>query len=433
MQWMLPKARFRTEDYFSPVNLALVLMLLKLVVVPALIITVGAESRLVLFPLPSMRSMEGAIAVDLLAYVALCLGLSFTPARRSGGPVLLPSPSPVFVAIFMGLGLIGFVAAFGSVGRMFQYFVEPSAVSDIQKELDGTIWGLMGTFLRPFLAFSLVAWWSGIADHNRGLWRVTLAGLLTAIGITIANLTFSFNRAAFVFPLVTLAAVYSSRIRRVQAAWAVAVAALALPLLMIVSVYRSNLMRGHETAADDAIQSVAQDASETIQAYTVGPQYTGTFYDYVGWGRHLYGGSTLVASALSPVPVLGKGFRETNGPALFNRSIYGIAGIEDQILPFNAELFANFHGVGVLAGFIGLGILLVKFEHWFQTSASTFSAFALQYAAMWTAMLAAWSLSIYAQILIYFFGPIYLYVAASHCREWLRIATRPSPRWGNAQ
>ena len=36
-QWSLPKCRFRSDRYLSPVNIALFLMLLKLVAVPALI------------------------------------------------------------------------------------------------------------------------------------------------------------------------------------------------------------------------------------------------------------------------------------------------------------------------------------------------------------------------------------------------------------
>ena len=41
-------------------------------------------------------------------------------------------------------------------------------------------------------------------------------------------------------------------------------------------------------------------------------------------------------------------------------------------------------------------------------------------ACVWGAMLAAWSISIYSQIIIYFFGPIYFYVAVRHVLGRLR-------------
>lgn len=105
---------------------------------------------------------------------------------------------------------------------------------------------------------------------------------------------------------------------------------------------------------------------------------------------------------------------------IFNQALYGISGIEDQILPFNAELFANFHLPGVIAGLFALGFLLVKIETWIGQSKTSFAAFSLQYAGLWTAMLAAWSLSIYSQILIYFFAPVYCYLFLTATRNLLR-------------
>ena len=157
----------------------------------------------------------------------------------------------------------------------------------------------------------------------------------------------------------------------------------------------------------------------------MGPQYTGTFYDRIDWGRQLYGGATLVSSVLSPVPILGKGFRDSSGPVLFNRAIYGVDDIQDQILPFASELFANFHALGVVVGFGALGALLSLGERWFAAAESTFAAFCIQYVFLWAAMLTCWSLSVFSQILIYFFCPIYVFVAVVQVREWLR---RTAPR-----
>lgn len=418
MQWILPRSRFRTDCYLGPVNVALFLLLLKLFVVPSLIMLSGAQSR-VLSYLPSYASMQNAVLIDMVAYAALCVGLSYgsLPELRTS----IPAPGRSMIVMFAILGVIGFVAAFGSPGRLIQYFLD--ADSELQIAEEASVTALAGTFLRPFLAFALVAWWARIADESTGpkSWRLaTLAGLAAAAGITIANLTFSFNRAAFAFPLVSLAAVYSARVRRIPPAFTAILLAIALPLLMAIGTIRASRMVGGQPLTESPFTSMLKDASETVQAYGGGPQFSALFCERTGWGDQLYGGSTLIASAMSPVPVLGKGFREDSGPALFNQALYDVRGIEDQILPFATELFVNFHLPGVVAAFIGLGMLLSASQQWFDSAGSAFAAFSIQYVAMWGAMLAAWSLSIYSQILIYFVGPIYLYLAMHYLLEWLR-------------
>ena len=167
------------------------------------------------------------------------------------------------------------------------------------------------------------------------------------------------------------------------------------------------------------------DLAENVVVYCGGPQLTGVFYESLGWGDRLFGGVTLVSSLMSPIPILGKAFREDGGPIVYNKAIYGMSGIDDQIPPFASELFGNFHIAGVVAGFLGLAFLLATLESWTSVVGSTFGAFVLQYLAVWGAMLSVWSLSVYAQILFYFLGPVYLYLAVMQIRAWLRRAPAP--------
>ena len=429
MQWLLPRCGFRTDHYFSPVNLALLLLLVKSVIAPILVMAVGARNELFV-GVPSRESMEGAILIDSIAYVAFCLGVVFTPQGRMGRPpssmidALSETPGSAFVMVFAVLGLLGFVLTFGSPGRIVEYFLEPSTVTQLQQEHEGNWSGFLGIVLRPFLAFALVAWWARAVDRpgrRTSPWRPIFIGAVAAIGITIANLTFSFNRAAFVFPVISLVAVYSARIRRISPLVTASALAILLPVLFAIGNYRANMLAG--AAAPDAagaFQSSLRDASEMVQAYAGGPPLAGLFLHEMGWGDHLYGGSTLVASALSPIPILGKSFRESSGSALYNRTLYGMPDYEDQIIPFSAELFVNFHAAGVVAGFFALGLLLGRAQLWFAAVGSSFGAFAIQYVFMWGATLAVWSLSVFSQIAIYFLAPIYLYWAAVQTRAWLR-------------
>ena len=433
MPWIFPSCRLRVDHYFCPMNVALVLMSLRLAVVPMLVMATGPESR-VLAVLPSLSSMEGALLIDTLAYIAFCLSLALAPRRlmMPRSPVIahLLSQTPGFAMTwaFAAIGMLGFFWAFGAPSNLLLFYSDPDQIAEFQKSLEGTLRGLFSTIFRPFFAYALVAWWSRVADKSiaafpnvpqGGSWRPVIVGLVAAVGITIANITFNFNRAAFVFPLICLTAVYSARVRRIPLGATVMAMMLILPLLIAIETYRAGFQPGAKKT-EATLESIMGSISENVQAYSPGPQYAGLFYDKIGWGEHLYLGSTIAYSIMTPVPLLGKSFREDNGPALFNYALYGFRGNEDQIIPYSTELFANFHAPGVIAGFMLLGLFLSQTERWFHAAQSTFAAFSIQYVSLWAALLVVWSISVYSQIMIYFFCPIYFYLAVFHARAWLR-------------
>ncbi len=427
VQWFLPQARFRTNHYFSPVNLALLLLQAKILIVPFILMMFGYENKIMALT-ATPASTEAAILIDTLAFAAFAAGLQLTAGRpaRPGPFSLLPAlsrtPGPEFILAFAALGFLGLVLTFGSIGRFIEYFSDPAAIVDPQA---GAGWGeFFGTILRPFFAFSLVTWWARSVDQSRqsdGRWRPFLIGLATAAGITIANSTFGLNRGAVVFPILALAAVYSARVRRIPPAFTLVAVAVAVPLLLAVGSFRSNSQLAQyvpETSREVEVSS--SELTESILVYAGGPQLTGVFYESIDWGRHLYGGQTLLSSVMSPIPILGKGFRDTSGPVVYNHAIYGVSGIDDQIPPFTAELFANLYIAGVVGGFLALAWLLALFESWITAVQSTFGAFIVQYIAVWGAMLTVWSLAVYVQILFYFLGPVYLYLAVLQFRGILR-------------
>ncbi len=428
MQWLIPKCRFRTDHYFSPLNLALGLLLVKLIIAPVMVMIVGAGNDLFV-AVPSRESMEGAVIIDLFAYVAFCLGLFFASDRLTDQrppsmiAALFETPGPVTAIVFAAAGLLGFILVFGSPGRIVAYFLDPATSADMKDELEGSWSGFLGTILRPFLAFALVAWWARCVDRtapSKGIRGQLLAGVVAAIGITLANLTFSFNRAAFVFPVLSLVAVYSARVRRIPPLVTAIALGLLLPVLFLLAHFRASRLPG--AVADDSktTQASMGEANDTVQGYAGGPPLAGLFLQELKWGEHLFGGSTLVASAFSPVPILGKSFRDSSGSALYNNTLYGMPGWEDQIIPFSSELFVNLHVFGVVSGFFMLGLALSKAQLFFAAAQSAFGAFAMQYIATWGATLSVWSLSVFCQIAIYFLWPIYLYWAAVQSRNWLR-------------
>jgi hypothetical protein len=436
--WVLPEARLRLRHYLGPVNLALSLLMVKLAVVPALLMLLGDDNRILALT-ASNADMQGALLIDVVAYVAFCVGLQWVRARevrpREDEPrpqlsgVFSSTPGGGVAWVYVALGLVGLALEFGSPARLWEYFTQ----NPPPPRGPATVAQFLGTLLRPFLAFGLAAWWARAADRSRltgRWWRPAAVGAVAVVGITAANMTFSFNRAAFVFPVLALLAVFALRVRHIPFGVTAALLAATAPLLLAVGTYRSSVRQGlaPPPPARDWRES-AREVAANINAYAGGPQLTGVFYRSIGWGERLYGGTTLLASVMSPVPVLGKGFRDTNGPAVYNRALYGVPDIEDQIPPAAAELFANLHIGGVLAGFVLLGMLVGKSQPWLAAAGSTFGVFIIQYVAMWTAMLTVWSISVYAQILVYFLGPVYAYAGAKLVRQWLRgPAGRAFPR-----
>lgn len=429
-QWLAPSCRLRLHPSLTPVKLSMLLFLLKLVVLPTLLMTT-IPALGVLAAMPSHASMEWMLVIDLVAFVAFCLAVGLAPAapvHKDGLlSILARAPSRSTIFSFAALGVLGLGLTFGSFGGLTEYFLHPSSNAEIDKRLEGTWRGLIGTFLQPFLAFSFILLWSRAVDRGgrHGVGKTAALTALTIIGITFANLTFSFNRAAFVFPVFCVVAVFSSRVRRIPLWWLAAVVAAVAPALLMIGDYRSTPMYGSEFVSDPGSgHSSLQDLSDEVQVYGSAPQFPGYVLEQLGWGDKLYRGSTLVASVLSPMPVLGKSFRELSGATLYNRVIYGVPGIEDQIIPFSTELFLNFHVAGVAVGFFLLGLFVGTAERRFEAAGSCFAAFAIQYVALWAAVMCIWSLAVFSQILIYFCGPIYLYIAVGYLAPWARSLNR---------
>jgi len=85
-------------------------------------------------------------------------------------------------------------------------------------------------------------------------------------------------------------------------------------------------------------------------------------------------------------------------------------------VPFQGELFLDFHIVGVVAGYVLLGWVAHKLQGRFERSTSSLELYVWQYTAIWTSFLIFGSVSVVSQIVIYSFWPIYLYVYMSHLR-----------------
>jgi hypothetical protein len=168
--------------------------------------------------------------------------------------------------------------------------------------------------------------------------------VIVGVCVLITYSTYSYNRGAFVAPVVALLAVYSGRVRRMSVGVLVALAVVGVLLLTGYRYYRTSDISLSQAVGSQSKTIIAHsDVNAELQITAARPKFTAFLLQETHYAKKLYYGSTLIASVLSPVPRLGRSFRGSNGTTLYNNLIYGDLGVQDQVLPLQGELFINIH------------------------------------------------------------------------------------------
>ncbi len=250
--------------------------------------------------------------------------------------------------------------------------------------------------------------------------KALLVTLATAVGIVLVYASFSYNRGSIVAPLLALLAVYGARVRRIPLRAVVIVAFVGLLAVTGVRVYRDNTLSDGTISNEPALKRIVNnsDFNQELQTYAGGPQFLAFLLQDTHYARDLHYGKTLLSSAMSPVPILGASFRQSSGVTFYNELVYGSADSRDQILPFQGELFINFHLPGVLLGFFLLGVSIRWLQGRFDRAPTPLQAFAWQYGAIWLAFLVAGGVAGASQVFVFFFWPIYALAAWAAWRRW---------------
>ena len=151
--------------------------------------------------------------------------------------------------------------------------------------------------------------------------------IVVAIG---ASATYNYNRGSVVVPLLALVTAYSCFGRRQSPARIVALLAILAVLGFMFGEYRDFYSGTHGGAINPAAAGLDRPGTsfaDNLQGYGNGPQFWAVVVqevDRTGM-RH---GESIVSSAMYPVPVLGKPFRNASGPTVYNELIYGQPDIE---------------------------------------------------------------------------------------------------------
>jgi hypothetical protein len=435
MQWACPLCRVDLSRPLTPLNWALLLFLLQVVAFP-LVVTFAGPAQGTLPYLPTSFAINSAMLLIALSYIAFCLGYQFTARRlkasqpagagRADGTTTTttrvdPASWPAYVLANFAAGAVGLYCTFGGVEGLVRYFTDPAEHKLALAEAQVSVVGVAGTFLKPFLGFAFIMVWCVWADrHGRegsSLRRLVISGLLTLPAL-LSFATFNYNRGSFIAPLVSMTAVYLARVQRVSLVALAGFGSAALGFVILIGLYRAGGLGLGELAGDaGARQELTQKLklADEVQVYGQAPQFLGFILEQTDYGRHLYLGITLVSSMMYPVPMLGETFRPTSGPSLYNEMIYGKNGGSDQIIPFQGELFLNFHIPGIAAGYWLLGLVTAGLQHAFKRASTALEVYMTLYVSYWILFLIQANPAIVSQIFVFFLWPIYLYVAT----RWL--------------
>jgi hypothetical protein len=428
---LLPVCRPIATTILCPWNWAVFLFFLQLVVLPFSVLVMG-PSLGVLPRLPSNVAINTAMLLNAFAFLVFALAYQYSSRKlnsRRLSQQLLPkraelgtSLSTKLIQVNVAVGIVGLFLAFGGFSNFLGYFQDPGDYTERFAQASHTLQGVSSLILRPFLGVGLVMLWCRWIDRNSqskpSRWTpfITLGALF---GVILSYATFSYNRGAFVVPLIAMLAVLIKSGKKVSLGAIAATGTILIIVLLLApfyAVYRNSGLTGGLTASDllsdsTLTGSMAETINplEMIQMYGSGPQYLGFLIETTHWGTRPYLGSTLFPSLVEPLPVLGRTFRETSGPAIYNAMIYGTPYIFDQIIPFSGEMFLNFNFLGVIAGSCFLGTLAHRLQQSFENASTSFEAYIWQYAAVWTLFLIIGSISVVSQVCFYFAWPIYLY------------------------
>jgi len=314
---------------------------------------------------------------------------------------------------FAVLGLLGLLLTHGGVAGFIDYVSSPIE-HRLRAEEPTTPQGAAGGFLKHFLGFAVVlvwSWWLSKAPRR----KVSIIAVTAGVVIVLLVANFNYNRGTMLGPLIGLAAAFSLHVWRIPFKGVVLAGVLALSLALVFGWYRSTDLDITELSASVVADTWdPEGVVEFMQIYASAPQMSAYLIESLE-GKFYYG-KTLLPSLVYPIPVLGKPYRDTSGPGIFNELIYGDTESVDQIIPLDGELYINFHLAGVFLGNVLLGCFLAWLQGKFVGAPNPVESYAWLMMALWTVF--PGSLPVTSQIYVYSFWPIYVYFVVKSFWAW---------------
>ena len=322
---------------------------------------------------------------------------------------------------FVAIGLIGVVLHFPSLSTVANYF---SGRGDVFDASSASLADAAGTFLRPFASYGLIALWCvRLARRRRGQRLSMWMDLALVLGALAVSATFNYNRAAVVVPVIALVATFSLHARRLPGGVIAIIGLIVLVLAFQFGSYRTiyvGTLGGTVTREQANLTADESSLGDHVQVYGNGPQFWAVTVADADRRQFLLG-RTIVGSVMLPVPILGKPFRSSSGTTEYNALVYGQSGVQDQILAVGAELYWNFGVPGVVAGYLLLGWVVRRLDERSRVASDPLETYTFCFMGVWFVLSVINSISVLAQILVYFLWPAYVTMLVRRRRAPARL------------
>jgi hypothetical protein len=430
--YVVRPARLEARMLVNPHNLTLLWFAGATIIAPISVLIFGFTQG-PLPGLPDVHYSNAAIGLYNISFWSYLIGYSLHKPHKStnyshrvggaGGGYTLQSS---LLLIFSFLGLSGIFLRFGSIGELLAFFGDTRNIAVTASLASLTPAQVVGNLLRPCAFFGMIALWAN--------WRVKqgtdsspLIAILTTVWIFVTVMfNLSFNRGALVITFLVVAAVIDAKIRRIRHITVVFVGCALWVGLVVLGEVRGSSSKVVDALNDISVgEQVVKEGkiSDSLQVYLGGPQFLGYLLAEIKEGYTFRLGSSIVASMLFSVPIIGENFRPHAGVTLYNEMIYGkTSGFLDQIIPSQGEVWLNFGIIGFLPAYLGFGLAVSVLQHRFLAAASSDSAAVMVcwlLLGYWFSMGAIGSIAAVSQFFIYQAPPIIIFLLVSNFRNRL--------------
>ncbi|RDB07138.1 oligosaccharide repeat unit polymerase [Runella aurantiaca] len=391
----------------TPKNLMLFVWFNKLVIIPLEIIWIGnripVEHHL-------NQDISTEICITLVSFGTFVVGWTCF-SKKKIHRLMIPLPFlNTWASVYFLVALISLSLLYGS----FENYISGAIFTYVTREIveqNATLLGLLANIGQRFWAFGvLLAWykWRRKKGKLHGLrhilWLILcLAGILSS------------NRSNMVYPLLTLMSVMYGGWKTRHPFWLV----LLLLILIALSLF-FGYVRVQSSLDTEGITLLFHNYLEHDEYITYAHQlYFGSPYQITPLLSIENPSSTLLASILDPIPVIGKAVREQSGPYIYNLAYHQSLVSQDKVIPVAGELYYNGGYFLVALGYTAIGVVYRWLDYTFKHNVliNPPLAAAFFYLTMLFNATLLLSLSVLMQFLVYNAAPALLIIAAN----WSRI------------
>ncbi|MDF7821344.1 hypothetical protein P1X15_27215 [Runella sp. MFBS21] len=412
--WGCFKGNFHILDsdpaLITPKNIMLLIWFHKFIVIPIELLLVGNK---ILPTYYDNQTILTEVSIYIVSFVSFLWGWEFKSKGIKIPTFHSPNLTNTLIFIYLTISITSLIILYGSL----QKYIEGSFFSYVTQEIlehhSGSPLGLIANLGQKFWPFGIMLLWYKTTPTSRpqpSLFTFVFWLPLCMMGIL------SSNRSNMLYPLLAFMSILGAQ-WKVRYKWKI----LLVIELGILILFFFGYIRVQPFLDFQSIETLFKHyVEDTDYVWFAHQLYLGSPYQITPLLHIPPPSSTLLASLLDPVPVMGKDFREQSGPYIYNLSFHNYTYVsQDKVIPVAGELFFNGGYLLVFVGHFIFGRGCRWLNHAFQQTLSInpiVSACFFYLMLLFSATLLL-SLSVLVQFFLYNALPALLIIAVN----WLQI------------